>query len=63
MMRYKGYYGRVEYDDEAKIFHGELVGMRAVITFQGTTVEELKTAFKDSINDYLDWCKKKKKTT
>ncbi len=61
MMRYKGYYGRVDYDSEAKIFHGELVGMRAVITFQGTTVEELETAFKDSINDYLDWCKKRKK--
>jgi predicted HicB family RNase H-like nuclease len=61
MMRYKGYYGRVEYDDKAKIFHGELVGMRAVITFQGTNVEELEIAFKDSINDYLDWCKKRKK--
>ena len=62
MMKYKGYYGQVIYDDEAKIFHGELVGIRAVITFQGTTVEELEVAFKDSIDDYLDWCKKRRKT-
>jgi len=49
MMKYKSYYGRVDYDDEAKIFHGELVGIRAVITFQGATVEELEEAFKDSM--------------
>ena len=62
MMKYKGYYGEVTYDDEAKLFHGELVGMRAVITFQGTTVDELESAFRDSVKDYLDWCKKRKKT-
>jgi len=61
MMKYKSYYGRVEYDDEAKVFHGELVGIRAVITFQGTTVEELDEAFRDSIDDYLQWCKKRRK--
>jgi predicted HicB family RNase H-like nuclease len=61
MMKYKNYYGKVDYDDEAKIFHGELVGIRAVITFQGTTVEELEEAFKDSIDDYLEWCKKRRK--
>ena len=61
MMKYKGHYGQVTYDDEAKLFHGGLVGIRAVITFQGTTVGEIKTAFKDSIDDYLDWCKKRRK--
>ncbi len=60
-MKYKGYYGQVTYDDEAKIFHGELVGIRAVITFQGTTVKELEEAFKDSIEDYIEWCKKRRK--
>lgn len=61
-MKYKGYYGEVAYDNEAKIFHGELVGIRAVITFQGTTVPDLEQAFKDSIDDYLEWCKKRRKT-
>jgi hypothetical protein len=38
MMEYKGYMGIVEYDDEAKIFHGDIINTRDVITFQGTTV-------------------------
>ncbi len=61
MMSYKGYNGYAVYDDEAHIFHGELVGIRAVITFQGTTVAELEQTFKDSINDYLNWYKKRGK--
>ncbi len=60
MMKYKGYIGHVEYDDEAKIFHGEVVGLKDIITFQGSSVEELEHAFKDSVEDYLAWCKKRK---
>lgn len=61
MLKYKGYTGYAVYDDEAGIFHGEVVGIRAVITFQGRTVEEIEKAFKDSIDDYVDWCKKRGK--
>ena len=57
MMKYKGYIGHVEYDDEAKIFHGEVVGLKDIITFQGSSVEELGEAFKDSVEDYLTWLK------
>ena len=60
MMKYKGYIGHVEYDDEAKIFHGEVVGLRDIITFQGISVDELEQSFKDSIDDYLNWCKERK---
>ena len=56
MMRYKDYLGRVEFDDEAGIFHGEVVNTRDVITFQGRSVDELRQAFHDSVDDYLDWC-------
>lgn len=61
MLRHKGYTGYVIYDDEAHIFHGEVVGIKAVITFQGTTVKEIENAFVDSIEDYLEWCKKRGK--
>jgi predicted HicB family RNase H-like nuclease len=57
MMEYKGYMGMVEYDADAKIFHGDVINTRDVITFQGTTVKEIERAFKDSINDYIAWCK------
>jgi predicted HicB family RNase H-like nuclease len=59
MMEYKGYVGKVEFDDEAGIFHGEVIDTRDVITFQGRSVDELKTAFRDSIDDYLAFCKQR----
>ena len=55
-MEYRGYIGKVEFDDEAGIFHGEVINMRDVITFQGLSVEEIRQAFKDSIEDYLEFC-------
>ena len=42
MMQYKGYIGKVEFDDEAGIFHGEVINTRDVVTFQGETVTELE---------------------
>jgi len=60
MMKYKGYTGHVEYDDEAKIFHGEVLGIKDVVTFQGTTVDEIEQAFKDSVDDYLAFCKERR---
>ncbi len=56
MMQYKGYLSRVEFDDEANLFHGEVVNTRDVVTFQGTTVEDLHRAFEDSVDDYLAFC-------
>lgn len=56
MMEYKGYIGKVEYDDEAGLFHGEVINTRDVITFQGESVPELKQAFQESVDDYLQFC-------
>ena len=59
MMEYKGYIGKVDYDDEAGIFHGEVINVRDVVTFEGHSVEELKQAFQDSVDDYLAFCAKR----
>jgi len=56
MMEYKGYTARVEFDDDANAFHGEVVNLRDIITFEGESVEELRQAFADSVDDYLDFC-------
>lgn len=56
MMEYKGYIGKVEIDEEAGILHGEVINVRDVITFEGRTVEELQQAFRDSVEDYLEFC-------
>ena len=55
-MTYKGYQARVEMDEEAGLFHGEVINTRDVITFQGRTVRQLKKAFADSVDDYLEFC-------
>jgi predicted HicB family RNase H-like nuclease len=61
MMKYRGYAGKAEYDDEAEIFHGEVIGLRDVVTFRGTSVKELQKSFRESIDDYLAFCKKMNK--
>ena len=33
MMRHKDYIGIVQFDPEATIFHGEVAGIRDVVTF------------------------------
>ena len=62
MMKYKGYTGRAEFDDEAEIFYGEVVGLRDVVTFKGTSVKELQKSFKESIDEYLAFCERMNKT-
>ncbi len=42
MMEYKGYTATVWFDDQADLFHGEVLNIRDVVTFQGKTVKELK---------------------
>jgi predicted HicB family RNase H-like nuclease len=58
-MNYKGYIGKVEYDEKSETFFGKVINIKDIITFQGKSVSELKRAFKDSIEDYLDFCKER----
>ena len=59
MMEYKGYFGNVTFDADNDLFHGEVVGIRDVVTFQGRSVEELRQAFHDSVDDYLEFCRQR----
>ena len=62
MMEYKGYIGKAEYDDQAEVFYGEVIGLRDVVTFRGSSVKELQKSFRESINDYLAFCERIGKT-
>lgn len=59
MFNYKGYIGKVDYDENAGIFHGEVINTRDVITFQGDSVNELKKALKSSVEEYLEFCRER----
>ncbi|WP_406853678.1 type II toxin-antitoxin system HicB family antitoxin [Alsobacter sp. KACC 23698] len=58
-MSYKGYEALVAYDEDAEIFHGEVMNLRDVITFAGRSVVELKKALEESVEDYLSFCKER----
>jgi predicted HicB family RNase H-like nuclease len=56
MMKYKGYIGRTEIDAEGGMIFGEVIGLRDVITFRGTTVPEAVASFRESVDLYLETC-------
>ncbi len=55
-MMYKGYVGSVMYDDDAGMLFGTVTNIDDVITFQGASVEEIRQAFRDSVDFYLEFC-------
>lgn len=57
LMEYGGYHARVEFDCEDQIFVGHVLGINDSLNFHGKTVEELINAMRDSIENYLDYCK------
>ncbi len=59
MLNYKGFSGAVEFDDEAGVFHGEVLDLRDVVTFQGSSVTEIEEAFRESLDDYLQFCEER----
>jgi predicted HicB family RNase H-like nuclease len=56
MIDYKGYTGVFEFDPTIDGFHGRVVGLRDVVTFEGRSVEELRHEMEESIEDYLELC-------
>ena len=55
-MRYGKYLATIKFDEDAGLFHGEVINLSDVVTFQGRSVAELKKAFKESLDDYLEAC-------
>ena len=56
MIRYKGYTGIFEYDDEFEFFAGHVVDTRDGINFEGKSVSELKESMRRAVDDYLVFC-------
>lgn len=57
VMRYKGYWAKVQYSEEDNCFLGKIEGIIDSITFEGTTVDELRKDFEDAIDTYIESCK------
>ena len=57
-MSYKGYTAHIRYDDRDGILVGRILGITDIIGFHADTVADLRTAFHEAVDDYLDTCKK-----
>jgi len=55
-MQYKGHAARIEYDDEDGLFFGRIAGLRDGVGFHADTVEDLRAAFHEAVEDYLETC-------
>jgi predicted HicB family RNase H-like nuclease len=56
MIECKGYTGVFEFDPSIDAFHGRVVGLQDVVTFQGRSLEELRREMAESVEDYLEFC-------
>lgn len=55
---YRGYAARIEFDADDEIFTGKIAGIRDVVGFHADTVADLKAAFHEAVEDYVETCKK-----
>ena len=55
-LKYKGYIGTVDISLEDNVFFGRIDGINALVNFEGETVEDLKKAFEEAVDDYLIYC-------
>ena len=60
-LTYKEYIGTVDFCAEDEVFYGKIHGINDLVTFEGTSVKELKKNFKDAVEDYLETCAELKK--
>ncbi len=56
ILEYKGYFAEVHFSSEDEVFFGKLLGINDLVNFEGHTVKELKKAFQEAVNDYLQTC-------
>ena len=55
-LNYKGYTARIDFDERDNILVGRLLGIKDVIAFHADNVADLRVAFEESVEDYLEAC-------
>jgi predicted HicB family RNase H-like nuclease len=58
IMTYDNFIGSVHFSAEDETFYGKIEGIDDLVLFEGQTVEGLKLAFKDAVEDYTAACEK-----
>ena len=55
-LEYKGYVGSVEFSEQDRVFYGKVKGIHSLISYEGTTINELTKDFHEAIDSYLALC-------
>lgn len=53
-LTYDGYTASIYYSPADEVFFGKLIGINDLVTFEGTSVEELKQGMKEAVDDYIE---------
>lgn len=48
----------IEYSDEDQLLIGDVAGIRDVIGLHGESISELRRAFEEAVDDYLETCER-----
>lgn len=60
LLKYKGYQGSVEFSPADNCFFGKVLGLKGtLISYEGTTVDEIRQDFEDAVNYYIESCEKR----
>lgn len=55
-LKYKHFTGSVEFSADDEVFFGKIEGINDLVMFEGTSVNELKSAFEEAVEDYIELC-------
>lgn len=58
-LEYKNYVGSVHFSAEDKVFYGKIEGINDLVTFEGTTVDELETGFHNMVDEHIKDCERR----
>jgi len=56
ILQYKGYYASVHFSSEDEVFFGKILSINDLVSFEGASVKDLKKAFHEAVEDYLETC-------
>jgi predicted HicB family RNase H-like nuclease len=57
ILQYKEYYASIHFSAEDEVFYGKILGINDLVSFEGSSVKELKKSFREAVEDYLETCK------
>ncbi len=61
-LKHNNYFGSVEFSGEDQILHGKIIGISDLVTYEGNSMEQLKNAFVEAVENYLETCKELEKS-